>query len=74
MAKIANYSHEIEVDEKARKITVYRLMPDYRELYTAIDIPAIQWKKNPTEYAEFCRRLGEDLVIDSPALRNLLGH
>jgi hypothetical protein len=67
------YSHLVEVDEHARKLIVQRVYADGRkELFTQVDLPATTASAKKKSLDEFCRKLGENLLLDSPAARKLL--
>lgn len=65
------YSHLIEINEEERLLTIYRVSGSDRELYTSVKIPEKTWAKNPEEIKEFCRILGENIILDSPQARKL---
>jgi len=65
------YSHLIEINEKERLLTIYRVSGADRQLYTSVKLPEKTWTKNPEEIREFCRTLGENIILDSPQARKL---
>ena len=67
------YSHLIETDEEERLLTIYRVSGSERHLYTSVKIPEKTWAKNSDEIKEFCRTLGENIILDSPQARKLFG-
>lgn len=67
-----NFSHLIEINEKERLLTIYRVSGSRRDLYTSVKLPEKTWAKNPEEIREFCRKLGENIILDSPQARKLL--
>jgi hypothetical protein len=69
----SNFSHLIEVDEGGRLLTIYRVRGVERELYTSVRLPETTWDENRHAVEEFCRKLGENIVFDSPSARKLLG-
>lgn len=69
--EIKPYSHIVEVNAEKRKILIYRLRDDHPELYTSIDIEDRNWNRNSDQYREFCRLLGEDILVDSPSARKI---
>jgi len=71
--KIKPYTHIIEIDEARRKIMISRLRKNYHELYTEREVEDIDWKNNEDRFREFCRILGEDILLDSPSGRALFG-
>lgn len=70
-----NFSHLVEIDEGAQKLMIYRVDPktSQRALYTSVKIPSKRIRGNDREFREFARLLGENLLIDSPSARRLLG-
>jgi|GEM_PF-6932889 len=66
------YSHLIEINEAERTLTIYRLCGDEKQLYTRTDIPNLVWDKEQDEMKNFCRLLGENILLDSPQARKLL--
>lgn len=70
---IPNYRHLIEICEQDRQLTIVRVYEDGRkELFTAIELPAQSIDGNKDQFEEFCRLLGENLLLDSPKARKLL--
>jgi hypothetical protein len=68
------YSHLVEVDEAARRLRIHRIYADARkELYTEIDLPAKTVAESEESFETFCRLLGENLLLDSPTARKVLG-
>lgn len=68
------FKHTIEIDEATRQIVIHRLYENgKKELYTRYDVPdaAAQW--NREKFHEFSQMLGENLLIDSAAGRQLFG-
>lgn len=70
----AAYSHRVDVDKVARRITIYRIYVCGRmELYTEMELPEKTVEESEEAFKVFCRLLGENLLLDSPAARELLG-
>ncbi len=65
------YSHLIEINEENRLLTIYRVNGSECCLYTSVKLPEKTWAKNSEEIKEFCRILGESIIIDSPQARKL---
>lgn len=65
------YSHLIEIDEKERLLTIYRISGADRQIYTSVKLPEKKWAENPEAIKEFCRTLGENIILDSPQARKL---
>ena len=69
---IEPYNHFIEIDEKTRLVTIYRVFETHRDLYTSVQMPNTTWQEHPEQIREFCRLLGENIILDSPQARRLL--
>lgn len=67
------YSHLIEINDEESLLTIYRVSGSERQLYTLVKLPEKTWDKNPDEIKEFCRMLGENIILDSPHARKLFG-
>ena len=67
------YSHLIEIDEKERLLTIYRIYGGDRHLYTSVKLPERKWAENSEAIKKFCQTLGENIILDSPQARKLLG-
>jgi hypothetical protein len=69
-----NFSHMIEVDEGGRLLRIYRVFPDgRRQMFTETTLPSSPVDPNSPQYEEFVRLLGENILLDSPAARRILG-
>lgn len=69
---MAKFDHLVCVDAAAREVLIYRVDgKGERTLYTKGPLPKTAgWSP---ELEAFVRQLGENLLIDSPAARRLLG-
>ncbi len=68
------FSHLIEIDESARLLRIHRIFPDgRRHLFTETPLPPRTADPKGSQYAEFARLLGENILLDSPAARRVLG-
>lgn len=66
-----HFSHLIEIDESARLLKIHRIFADgRRHLLTETPLPS---NAKGSKYAEFARVLGENILLDSPAARRILG-
>jgi len=65
------YSHLIEIDESNRRLTIFRIFAGERQLYSSIGLPEMNWTNDPAKTREFCRMLGESILLDSPQARRL---
>ena len=69
-----NYNHQVEVDEDKRIISIYRLYPSgTKQLFTSVELPHKTFAQDEEGFRNFARTLGENLLVDSPAARKLLG-
>jgi DNA-binding PadR family transcriptional regulator len=67
-----SFNHLVEIDEEAKRLTIYRIYEDGRkELYTHVDMP-ISSEGDKEKFQNFSQLLGENLLIDSPVARRLL--
>jgi hypothetical protein len=72
--KMKPHEHRVVFDERARKVTIYRIMPDGSEhLYTGAGFPSESFEENKEKWQEFARLLGENLMLDSPSARKCMG-
>jgi len=72
--KFERYSHSVEVNEQKRLLAIYR--PNEKgekALFASVDLPVKSFNEDAEGYREFARLLGENLLIDSPVARKLLG-
>jgi hypothetical protein len=69
-----NFSHFIEVDNDKRLLRIYRVFPDgSRHLFTETTLPLGPVDLDSHSYKEFVRLLGENILLDSPVAKRLLG-
>lgn len=69
-----NHIHMIIVREGERKLQIWRVYADgVREAYTKMVLPEPVTDNTDGQFREFCRLLGENLLLDSPKARALLG-
>jgi hypothetical protein len=66
------HDHAVEIDEKKRTLTIYRLIGSTRQHYTSVRLPQRSATDDPAGFNEFCRLLGENILIDSPQARRAL--
>jgi hypothetical protein len=68
------FSHLIEIDESSRRLKIFRIFPDgNKQLYTEVDFPLKTPDEDKLSYEVFCRTLGENILIDSPVARRIVG-
>jgi hypothetical protein len=66
-------THIVEIDEQRRQLSIYRVIGTQRSLFTAIALPMGNWEEDPDAMKQFCQILGENILLDSPQARRLLG-
>lgn len=67
------HAHLVEIDEGGRSLTIYRVRDGERQLFTSVKLPEETWDSDRPAIENFCRMLGENILLDSPAARKLLG-
>jgi hypothetical protein len=68
-----DFAHIVVIDKSTRTLRIERLYPDgRRELFTATNIPLPSGKSEDL-VSKFALQLGENILLDSPAARELLG-
>lgn len=68
------YSHVVEVDEATRELIIHRIYADgRREFLTRTKLPAAASAGESDHIGTFAKFLGENLLLDSPVARKLLG-
>jgi hypothetical protein len=68
------FAHIVSIDMRARKLTIERLYSDgRRELLTETSMPNIASDQSQDRVRQFALELGENLLLDSPSARELLG-
>lgn len=70
--EIKNIKHIVEFKEENRTVKIYRESDGDIHLYTSVEIPDIDPDCFPNEYDDFCRLLGENLILDSPIARKIV--
>lgn len=70
----AKFSHLVEIDETSKQIVIYRLFPNgEKQLYTSVELPKKTIDEDKEGYENFSRMLGENILIDSPIARMIIG-
>ena len=68
----SDFAHIVTVDKPDRTLRIERVYPDgRREPFTTTRIPK-QSKGSEDTFRKFALQLGENLLLDSPAARELL--
>jgi hypothetical protein len=71
---VSSFSHLVEIDEDAKKLKIFRVFNDgTNQFYTEVDFPNRKTSDGPRDYEGFMRMLGENILLDSPAARRLMG-
>ncbi|MGH7868093.1 MAG: hypothetical protein ACREP9_10870 [Candidatus Dormibacteraceae bacterium] len=68
-----SHAHLIEVDETGRSLAIYRVRGAERQLFTSVKLPEATQGTDRPAIENFCRMLGENILLDSPSARRLLG-
>lgn len=69
-----DYIHQVEVDAHTRMISIYRVWATGdKQLFTSVELPEKSFDEDEVGFREFARLLGENLLVDSPVARKLLG-
>jgi hypothetical protein len=71
--EVDSHAHLIEIDEVGRVLTIYRVRGAERQLFTSDKLPEATRGTDRPAIENFCRMLGENILLDSPAARRLLG-
>ena len=70
----STFSHLVDIDEEKRRLIIYRVFPDGRkQLYTEATLPRSAVNSDDSTLAHFARTLGENILMDSPAARRVIG-
>ena len=68
------YSHVVSIDDESRILRIDRVFEDGRRvLFTQTELPHLDMSDRKKVVAEFARLLGENLLLDTPAGRQLFG-
>lgn len=68
------YVHIVEIDEENRVLKIYRSFLDgSRQLYTEAELPTHASDSPDSPYTKFVRMLGENILVDSPSARRIIG-
>ncbi len=72
---LPEYDHLIEIKKDERKIYIYRLFKknNKKQLFTCVELPQKTFDQDKEAFKRFAELLGENLLIDSPLARKLLG-
>lgn len=69
-----NYAHIVLIDKESRLLTIERLYVNgRREMFTTVMIPDASSEIGREAIDKFALELGENLLLDSPSARELLG-
>lgn len=68
------FSHVVSIDDESRILRIDRLFEDgHRVLFTQTELPKLETSDREKKIAEFVRLLGENLLLDTQAGRQLFG-
>lgn len=69
-----NFYHTIHVNEEKRLLTIHRVFHDgSQQLFTSVELPSKTISEDEKSFRNFAQMLGENLLMDSPIVRKLLG-
>ena len=69
---MSNFDHLIEVNAARRELIIYRIDKDgTKTLYTSTPLPEIDITTGAEQFQTFARELGENILLDSPAIRKI---
>jgi hypothetical protein len=67
-----DFAHIVTIDRNSRKLSIDRLHPDGSRVFlTSVALPTSEGSEAVID--KFAFELGENLLLDSPAARELLG-
>ncbi|MBB6522823.1 DUF871 domain-containing protein [Pseudoteredinibacter isoporae] len=68
------FDHIIRVSEEDLKLYIYRAYNCGRqELFTSVDLPKLNIESDKAIFQDFSQQLGENILLDSPIARKILG-
>jgi len=74
MKPIRPFSHLVEFDEGRNMAVINRLFEDgSKVLYVEVPISIVNEESIESAFRKYAQRIGEDIILDSPGARNLLG-
>ena len=69
-----SYDHLVEIDEEKRQVVIYRVLETgKKQLYTSTELPEKTFAEDQEGFKRFAQMLGENLLVDSPRARSILG-
>ncbi|MCW2317650.1 hypothetical protein M2322_003214 [Rhodoblastus acidophilus] len=68
-----DYAHFVSIDRKLRRITIERIFPNgRREMFTTMNVPDVSSERSGAVIDKLAFELGDNILLDSPAARELL--
>lgn len=68
------FAHLVEIDQENKQAIIYRVFSNgEKQLYTKVDLPEKPIDEDKLAFERFSCMLGENLLMDSPIARKLLG-
>ena len=68
------FDHIVKVSQEDAKLYIYRTYSGGRqELYTSVDLPKIDIETDAMVFQKFSQQIGENILLDSPVARKILG-
>ncbi|NIP37479.1 MAG: hypothetical protein GWM89_00115 [Candidatus Dadabacteria bacterium] len=73
--KLPEYDHLVEVREEEKKIYIYRIykLTNKKQFFTCYELPDKTFDEDKKGFKRFAELLGENIVLDSPLARKILG-
>lgn len=69
-----NFSHLVEFNEDTNELIISRVFPNgEKQLFTQTELPSKKMEQDREQFDAFAKMLGENLLVDSPIARKLLG-
>lgn len=74
MKPVRPFCHLIEFDKVRKMAIINRLFKDgTKVLYVEVPISIVEEESIEAAFRSYAQRIGEDIILDSPEARNMLG-
>lgn len=71
---MSNFDHLIQIDTEKRELVIFRIENDGSKVfYTSTPLPDLDMSESIDGFQDFARQLGENILLDSPAIRRIYG-
>ena len=68
------FDHIVKISQQEEKLYIYRIYSNGRqELYTSVDLPSVDVESDMITFQKFSQQIGENILLDSPVARKILG-